>query len=217
MSSLGDALQGFRQKTRGRRGIRGNSAKKNKSKNNKNISSCEALFRARHDELVERTSVPRVFSRSSSTGRRLRKKWRLPLRCSKVAVGREAYALLSKEAFGRAEFEIELDAMASADRLSSKLQAYFKSPPIQSGSLIRSDLAARPACCNEVKAPLRSPLAEAAAKAVTSSQIRHVTPSKNQRRRNLPILTDEHVVRAARGARVHHLTTDAARENCSKK
>src|SRR6266545_1012798 len=63
MSSLGDARRVSGRRRGGRRGIRGNSAKKNKSKNNKNIASCEAFFRARSDELVERTSVPRVFSR----------------------------------------------------------------------------------------------------------------------------------------------------------
>src|SRR4030095_6744732 len=66
MSSLADAPQGYRQKTRGRRGIRGNSAKKNKSTTTRIFRRGEALFRARNDELVERTSVPRVFSPLSS-------------------------------------------------------------------------------------------------------------------------------------------------------
>src|SRR4051812_25135185 len=68
MSSHGEALQGYRQKTRGRRGIRGNSAKKNKSTTTRIVRRGEALIRARRGELVERTSVPRVFSRLSWPG-----------------------------------------------------------------------------------------------------------------------------------------------------
>ena len=53
-------------------GAEGDSRKQREEEqkqNNKNISSGETPLRARHDELVERTSVPRVFSRSSWTGR----------------------------------------------------------------------------------------------------------------------------------------------------
>ena len=65
---LGDAPQGYREKTRGRRGIRGNSAKKNKSKTTRIFRRARLFLEHATTSWVERTSVPRVFSRSSWPG-----------------------------------------------------------------------------------------------------------------------------------------------------
>src|SRR5690606_19615811 len=59
------SFQGDRVKTRGRRGIRGNSAKKNKSKITRIVRPATTPFGAHRASWVERSSVPRVFSRSS--------------------------------------------------------------------------------------------------------------------------------------------------------
>src|SRR5262249_2200336 len=63
--------QGHRVKTRGRRGIRGNSAKKNKSKTTRTFRRATHFLGRAWTSWVERTSVPRVFSRWPCTGRRI--------------------------------------------------------------------------------------------------------------------------------------------------
>jgi hypothetical protein len=66
MSLLGDAaMQGLPAEDAGAEGDSRKQREEEQKQNNKNISSGDALFSARSGELVERTSVPRVFSRSS--------------------------------------------------------------------------------------------------------------------------------------------------------
>jgi hypothetical protein len=149
------------------------------------------------------------------TGRRLQKKWRLPLRSSMVAFGRRA-SLRSAGRPTAGQSSKQYRRLSKSGHAHADWQFFIQWHDLERNSNSFDRIAIHLTLPRGLPAGTKwKPSCEALLLERQRKPPRHST-SENQRRRNFSILTHQHVVRAACSTRVHDFTADAARENCGQ-